>query len=84
MYEWALNNGRKQDRMIIDLMLAHLPIGISTTELQYDRAAFIDRRRELSDLQISMLSATLLQRVRCLKAEGSATLKISAQPPSRA
>jgi hypothetical protein len=55
MNEWALKNGRKQDRMIIDLMLAHLPTGISATELKYNRAAFIDRRRELSALWVSML-----------------------------
>jgi hypothetical protein len=55
MNEWALSNGRKHDRMIIDLMLAHLPTGISATELKYNRAAFIDRRRELSALWVSML-----------------------------
>lgn len=55
MNEWALKNGRKQDRMTIDLMLAHLPTGISATELKYNRAAFIDRRRELSALWVSML-----------------------------
>jgi hypothetical protein len=55
MNEWALKNGRDKDRMIIDLMLAHLPTGISATELKYNRAAFIDRRRELSTIWVSML-----------------------------
>jgi integrase len=36
------------DRMIIDLMLAHTPPGMSASELRYNRAAYIPRRRELA------------------------------------
>ncbi|URD60697.1 integrase arm-type DNA-binding domain-containing protein [Sphingomonas sp. KRR8] len=50
MNEWALSNGRDKDRMVIDLMLAHLPVGISASELKYNRAGFIERRRELSKI----------------------------------
>ncbi len=36
------------DRMIIDLMLAHTPPGMSASELRYNRAAYMPRRRELA------------------------------------
>ena len=36
------------DRLIIDLMLAHTPKGMSATELRYNRAAYMARRRELA------------------------------------
>ncbi len=36
------------DRMIIDLMLAHTPKGMSASELRYSRAAYMPRRRELA------------------------------------
>lgn len=55
MNEWALRNGRDKDRMVIDLMLAHLPIGISSSELKYNRAGFIDRRRELALVWTNLL-----------------------------
>lgn len=37
------------DRLIIDLMLAHTPAGMSHTELIYNRAAYMERRRELAE-----------------------------------
>lgn len=36
------------DRMIIDLMLAHTPKGMSASELRYNRAAYMPRRHELA------------------------------------
>ena len=36
------------DRLIIDLMLAHTPKGMSASELRYNRAAYMPRRRELA------------------------------------
>jgi integrase len=36
------------DRLIIDLMLAHTPAGMSASELRYNRARYMDRRRELA------------------------------------
>ncbi|PZO68570.1 MAG: integrase [Pelagerythrobacter marensis] len=36
------------DRLIVDLMLAHTPKGMSATELRYNRAAYLPRRRELA------------------------------------
>lgn len=37
------------DRLIIDLMLAHTPKGLSASEIRYNRAAYIERRRELAN-----------------------------------
>lgn len=37
------------DRLIIDLMLAHTPSGMSESELIYNRAAYMERRRELAE-----------------------------------
>jgi len=36
------------DRLIIDLMLAHRPTGMSATEFRYNRQAYMERRRELA------------------------------------
>lgn len=37
------------DRLIIDLMLAHLPSGMSATEFRYNRQGYMERRRELAE-----------------------------------
>ncbi|ANC86231.1 tyrosine-type recombinase/integrase [Sphingomonas sp. NIC1] len=37
------------DRLVIDLMLAHTPSGMSHTELIYNRNAYMERRRELAE-----------------------------------
>lgn len=36
------------DRLIIDLMLAHTPSGLSANELDYNRGAYLERRREIA------------------------------------
>ena len=36
------------DRLIIDLMLAHVPIGMSETEFRYNRNRYPERRREIA------------------------------------
>ncbi|WP_120076076.1 tyrosine-type recombinase/integrase [Aurantiacibacter odishensis] len=43
------------DRMIIDLMLAHTPKGMSASELRYNRAAYMARRRELAQRWADMI-----------------------------
>jgi hypothetical protein len=45
MNEKASREGKREDRAIIDLMLAHAPEGV---EAAYNRAAFMPRRRELA------------------------------------
>jgi len=37
------------DRLIIDLMLAHRPTGMSEAEFRYNRHAYMERRRELAE-----------------------------------
>ena len=37
------------DRLIIDLMLAHVPAGMSESEFRYNRAKYMPRRRELAE-----------------------------------
>jgi integrase len=36
------------DRLIIDLMLAHVPSGMSETEFRYNRSRYMERRREIA------------------------------------
>lgn len=43
------------DRMIVDLMLAHSPKGMSASELRYNRAAYMPRRRELAQRWADMI-----------------------------
>lgn len=38
------------DRLVIDLMLAHTPKGMSSVEFRYNRAAYMPRRRELTQV----------------------------------
>lgn len=54
------DTGRKDaspDRAIIDLMLAHLPHGMSGSETQYNRAGYMPRRRELAQEWADLLLA---------------------------
>lgn len=55
MNEWAERNGSSSDRQVIDLMLAHVPEGISGSEGAYNRAAYLERRRELAVIWGDML-----------------------------
>ena len=55
MNEWALRNGTPADRYVIDLILAHVPDGVSGSEGAYNRAAYMDRRRELLSMWANML-----------------------------
>ena len=55
MNEWSINFGGPEDRMIIDMMLAHRPEGISATELRYNRARYSDRKRQLTEIWSAML-----------------------------
>ena len=49
MNEWAERSGSPGDRQVIDLILAHVPEGISGSQRAYNRAAYMERRRELLD-----------------------------------
>ena len=45
------------ERLIIDLMLAHTPSGLSPSELRYNRHGYIERRRELAEGWAAILMA---------------------------
>ncbi|WP_239806812.1 tyrosine-type recombinase/integrase [Croceicoccus hydrothermalis] len=45
------------DRMILDLMLAHTPPGMSASELRYNRAKYMPRRRELAQRWADLIMA---------------------------
>ncbi|MCP5396186.1 MAG: integrase arm-type DNA-binding domain-containing protein [Sphingomonadaceae bacterium] len=57
MNEWAERNGSPGDRHVIDLILAHVPEGVSGSESAYNRAAFMERRGELLGAWGAMLLA---------------------------
>lgn len=48
------------DKLIIDLMLAHTPVGLSASELRYNRAAYMPRRRELAEQWATMIMSDAL------------------------
>ena len=49
------------DRMIIDLMLAHTPKGMSASELRYNRAAYMPRRSELAQRRSDVVIKNAIQ-----------------------
>lgn len=55
MNEWAERNGSPADRYVLDLILAHIPQSVSGSEGAYNRAAYMDRRRELLEAWAKML-----------------------------
>ena len=58
MNEWAKEHGRPDDREVIDLMLAHIPM--NKVEGAYNRAAYMPRRRELACIWANMLAPGLV------------------------
>jgi integrase len=59
MNEWAKTHGRPDDREVIDLMLAHIPT--NKVEGAYNRAAYMDRRRELAKIWAKMVTIGLVE-----------------------
>lgn len=59
MNEWAMEHGKEGDRLLIDLMLAHKPKGISGSEFAYMRAKFTARRRTLAEVWAGIITAGL-------------------------
>ena len=51
------------DRLIVDLMLAHKPIGMSENEFIYNRSAYIDRRREIAEQWAALIMEGAMQPV---------------------
>jgi len=69
MNEWAMEHGREGDRLLIDLMLAHRPNGMSGSEFAYNRAKFSKRRRELAVVWADMMSEGLEPPMTLLKGQ---------------
>lgn len=59
MNERAIRERRPDDRAIIDAMLAHKPKGMSGSEMAYNRALHMERRRELAGQWADMLIVDL-------------------------
>jgi integrase len=59
MNERAIRERRPDDRAIIDAMLAHKPKGMSGSEMAYNRALHMERRRELAEQWADMLIVDL-------------------------
>ena len=59
MNERAIQERRPDDRAIIDAMLAHKPTGMSGSEMAYNRALHMERRRELAGQWADMLIVDL-------------------------
>jgi integrase len=59
MNERAVQQKRPDDRAIIDAMLAHKPSGMSGSEMAYNRAMHMPRRRELAEEWAEMLTIGL-------------------------
>ena len=56
MNERAVEQRRPDDRAIIDAMLAHRPKGASGSEMAYNRAAYMPRRREIAQEWADLLT----------------------------
>lgn len=56
MNEWTIEHGREGDRLMVDLMLAHRPAGMSGSEFAYNRAKYSKRRRELAAIWAEMIT----------------------------
>lgn len=61
MNERAAAMDRDGDRMVIDLMLAHVPPGMSSSEYAYNRARYSKQRRDLGTAWADMISAGLVE-----------------------
>lgn len=55
------------DRLIIDLMLAHVPRGMSETEFRYNRNRYMERRREIAEEWATLLLGGLPPPARLLE-----------------
>jgi integrase len=60
MNERAAANRFDSDRMMIDMMLAHVPKGMSASEWAYNRARYMEPRRELGQAWADIICDQLL------------------------
>ncbi|MFC3579096.1 tyrosine-type recombinase/integrase [Sphingomonas hylomeconis] len=69
MNEIAVNEQRPDDRAQIDAMLAHKPKGLSGSEMAYNRATHMGRRRELANEWADLLTVGLGEPALLLKGQ---------------
>lgn len=82
MNEWAKTHGRPDDREVIDLMLAHVPA--NKVEGAYNRAAYMDRRRELAKIWAGLIIKGLIVPDALLPLPSKVSpFKRSATPPAQ-
>jgi integrase len=60
MNERAVEMDREGDRLVVDLMLAHAPKGMSSSEFAYNRARYSARRRELAGAWADLITVGLV------------------------
>lgn len=61
MNERAASLRSDGDRMIIDMMLAHVPKGMSASEWAYNRARYLEPRRDLGQAWADIITADLAE-----------------------
>nr|WP_089221135.1 integrase arm-type DNA-binding domain-containing protein [Sphingomonas laterariae] len=71
MNERAVKQKNEADRAIIDAMLAHKPKGVSSSEMAYNRAMHMARRRELAQEWADLITEGLRPAHALLGAAGS-------------
>ena len=59
MNERAAKLKHADDRMLVDMMLAHVPKGMSASEWAYNRATYLEPRREVAEAWADMVTAGL-------------------------
>ena len=60
MHEARQDANALGDRLIIALMLAHTPIGMSASEMRYNRSRYMPRRRQLAQIWADMIMESAL------------------------
>ncbi|WBO20993.1 tyrosine-type recombinase/integrase [Sphingomonas abietis] len=74
MNERAARLKHANDRMMIDMMLAHVPQGMSASEWAYNRAVYLDPRREIGQAWADLITAELAHPMTLLDVVSSVTL----------
>lgn len=65
MNQRAADLEREGDRAVIDLMLAHVPPGMSSSEYAYNRARYSKQRRDLGEAWAEMISGSAVEPKSC-------------------
>lgn len=69
MNERAVTERRVDDRAVVDAMLAHSPTGVSASEMAYNRAVYMPRRKEIAAEWADMIANHLVPAAALLNAQ---------------